>query len=98
MSPNSLDLVYRAIDTLNAESTNTEKIIKSPDTKIYHGDEGIDSLSFVNLVVALESEVQEETGEAISIVDEKLLEARNNPFESIGVLATYLDGLLKKPS
>ena len=94
MSTQSLDIVYRAIDKLNAQSNSDDAIVKAPITKIYDGDNGIDSLDFVNLVVAVEEEIREKVGKPIILIDEKVMNAEVNPFETVNTLADYLDTLV----
>jgi hypothetical protein len=94
MSTQSLDIVYRAIDKLNAQSNSGDAIVKAPITKIYDGDNGIDSLDFVNLIVAVEEEICGQTGKPIILIDEKVMNAAVNPFETVKALADYLDTLV----
>ena len=94
MSTESLNIVYRAIDKLNAQSNSDDAIVKAPITKIYDGDNGIDSLDFVNLVVAVEEEICDQTGKPIILIDEKVMNAEVNPFETVKTLADYLDTLV----
>ena len=61
-----------------------------PDTLLYGGDGGIDSLSLVRLVVAIEAAVAKQFGRRIALVDEKALSMRSSPFRTAGTLAQLL--------
>jgi acyl carrier protein len=90
-----LSLIYTAVDQVNAQILDGAKIEKSPNTRLLDVDSGIDSLSLVNLVVALEQLIYDKTGKSITIADEKILSSPNNPFRTLGSLAAHLETLLK---
>ena len=94
LNEKSLEIIYAAIDQLNEQSDGGERIIKQPETKLFGGDGGIDSLDLVNLVVAIEHHIEDTTGDTVMLVDESTMEMENNPFQSIATLAAYLDTLL----
>lgn len=94
MREDSLQLVYAAIDELNAQSVDAVPLVKSPDTSLLGGDEGMDSLAFVNLIVALEEQIQMKTGQSVVLVDENSMSLQDQPFRTVGTLARYVDALL----
>ncbi len=60
------------------------------------GDNGLfDSMGLVSVVVAVEQEVSQATGTAITIADERAMSQRRSPFLSVGSLAAYTEELLK---
>lgn len=91
----TLALLYTAVDQVNAQTLDTAKIKKSPDTLLLDAAGGINSLALVNLVVALEQLIYDRTGKSITIADETILSLPDNPFRTLGSLATHLDPLLK---
>lgn len=91
MSGQGLSLIYRAIDELNALSEEVEHVSKSPTTRLFGGDGGIDSLALVNLVVAIENLILDETGKSIVLVHEEVMKLEQNPFHTVETLAKYLD-------
>lgn len=95
MSETGLDIIYNAIDQLNDQSDDGEKIIKQPETRLFGGDGGIDSLDLVNLVVAIEHHIEDTTGSSVVLVDESTMAMENNPFHSVATLATHLEALLE---
>lgn len=60
------------------------------DTPLYGGDSGIDSLSLVRLIVALEGAAQRQAGRRITLADEKAMSMRSSPFRTAGSLAALL--------
>lgn len=93
MSVKGLDMLYTAIDEVNAQ-TDGPHIEKSPDILLFGGDHGIDSLTLVNLIAAIEQQIQMRTGKSVVIVDESTLALKDNPFQTIGTLAAHVEALL----
>lgn len=84
---NALEIVYAAIDVVNEQIVDAPKIPKSPET-ILLGDEGvIDSLTLVNLVVAIEDYLASKRGLNVTLVDEETFSAEDQPLRSVGSLA-----------
>jgi acyl carrier protein len=63
------NIVYRAIDQLNEVSLEENAILKRPDTILIGEGACLDSMGFVNFVVALESEFKQATGLELSLVE-----------------------------
>jgi acyl carrier protein len=90
----ALEFVYQAVDHVNAQSANGQKILKDPGTPLLDSQGGIDSLALVNLVVALEQIVFDETEKSITIADEDVYSSPDTPFRTLGSLAAYLDKMI----
>lgn len=59
------------------------------------GDDGLlDSLGLVNLLVDVEQALEDETGAALTIGDDRAVSARHSPFRTVGSLADYALDLL----
>jgi len=91
----SLNLIYTAVDQVNVQISQGPKILKDPNTPLLDAKSGIDSLTLVNLVVALEQLVFDKTGKTIVIADESVFSSPSNPFRTLRTLADHLDILLK---
>jgi acyl carrier protein len=89
-----LQLVYAAIDEINAQSVDAAPLEKSADTSLLGGDQGMDSLTFVNLIVALEEQIQLTTGQSVVLVDENSMSLQEQPFRTVATLARYVESLL----
>jgi len=89
----SIELVYKAVDEVNAQNPSSPPVEKSPETRLLDSQGGVDSLTLVNLVVAIEQIVFDETGQSIALADESIFSSSDNPLKSIGSLASHLDAL-----
>lgn len=91
-----LKAISNAIDNMNQLLDKGEKIKKSPQTALFGPSGVLDSLGFVNLIVAVEQKIEEEFGVAITLADERAMSRRNNPFQTIGTLSDYITSLLEE--
>ena len=60
------------------------------ETPLFGGDAGVDSLSLVRLVAAVERAAQARFGKNVVLADEKAMSMRNSPFRTAGALAELL--------
>lgn len=67
------------------------------DTPLYGGESGIDSLSLVRLIVAVEAATQQRFGRQVTLADERAMSQRNSPFRTAGTLAALLATRLGAP-
>jgi len=90
----ALDILYSAIDELNEQLEEDERVVKALDSPILGSDDGLDSLSVVNLVVAIEQEIMSQTGQSVVLVDEKAMESDAHPFRDVKALAAHIERLI----
>ena len=90
-----LQWIYDVIDEMNEELDQSEKIIKSEDSRIFGPGSTLDSIGLVNLITLIEQRIEDETGDFISIADEKAMSLQSSPFKTIGTLKVYIETLLK---
>ena len=91
-------MVYEAIDEVNAQSSKAAVLIKSPEADLLGGNGGVDSLTFVNLIVALEERIEERLGEFVVLVDEDTLTRKDRPFRTVGALTAYVESIVNRPA
>jgi acyl carrier protein len=91
-----LGLVYAAIDDIEALSSEGVPLEKSPATPLLASGGSVDSLTLVNLVVAIEERLYSRSGKTVVLVDEDSLALEKNPFRSIGTLAEYVERVLNR--
>lgn len=60
------------------------------DTPLYGGEAGIDSLSLVRLIVAVEGAAARAFGRHVTLADERAMSMRHSPFRTVGSLAQLL--------
>ena len=71
--------------------------LKSRRMPIYLGGaRRVDSLTFVNLVVAIEEQIQNKTGKSVVLVDEDSMALQDQPFRTVGTLTQYVQGVVAR--
>jgi acyl carrier protein len=85
-----LELIAEAVKELNEELQYETLERVNDDTPLFGGDDGIDSLSLVRLVLDVEQRVDARFNKAISLADEKAMSARRSPYRSVGALADFV--------
>ena len=80
-----IDFVYAAIDTVNELSDVSQKISKAPETQLLGDTTTVDSLVLVNLVVAIEEAIIDQTGQIVTLITEDSMIQENSPFDTVQV-------------
>lgn len=89
-----LEIIYRSIDDLGEEVQNL-KIEKKPETALLGRSSVLDSLTLVNLIVAVEQAVEDEFGMPITaIANEKAMSQEYSPLRTIGTLSEFITSIL----
>lgn len=86
--------IFKAIDEVNQLLPKWQRLEKSSDTVLFGQSGKLDSLGFVNLVVAAEQKIEEEFGIAINLANEDTALQNNSKFETIGTLVDHVVMLL----
>lgn len=89
-----LEIIYTAIDEINLDLPKSHKIEKKPESVLFGRDSFLDSLGLVNLIVAVESGINDEFDLDLTLVNEKAMSLKNSPFKSVQSLADYVESLL----
>lgn len=84
------NIVRQALETLNSELPEGERITITPDVRLFGSDSTIDSLSLVSVIVDVESEVSEAVGRPVSLSDDRALARDPSPFSTPDTLADYI--------
>ena len=85
-----LQLVLTTVSR-EAEDLGYEELrAPTAQTSLFGGEVGIDSLSLVRLVAAVERAAEARFGKNIVLADEKAMSMRNSPFRTAGTLAELL--------
>lgn len=87
-SDKALQWVYTACDAVNRELEDEEKIAKSPGTRLQGEGSAVDSLTIINLLIELETIVEQETGKRLSLMNTEA--AAENAFATAQSLAEYV--------
>ena len=89
-------IVFCAIDDLNQELSKGDRLGKSQDTILFGGNSKLDSLGLVNLIVAVEQNIEDEFDITITLADERAMSQKHSPFRTVRSLSDYIEKLLKE--
>jgi len=85
-----LQLVLMTVSQEADELDYDELRLPTAETVLYGGEAGVDSLSLVRLVAAVERAAEIRFGRNIVLADERAMSMRNSPFRTVGALANLL--------
>lgn len=88
--------IYDAINEINEDLEQSEKILRSEDAQIFGTSSSLDSMGLVNLITLIEQRIEDETGKFISIADEKAMSMQSSPFKTVATLKEYIANLLNE--
>jgi acyl carrier protein len=88
-----MSIIFNALEALNDERAEGEKIAVGPETPMFGADAAIDSLSLVSVIVDVETAVSDALGHAISLTDDKAISQAQSPFTNPKALAAYIQSL-----
>jgi acyl carrier protein len=91
-----LKLLFDSIDEMNLDLDPKEKIVKDENTVVFGKDSSLDSIGLVNFITIIEEHLENETGNFVTIADERALSLEDSPFKTIGTLKNYIEVLLNE--
>ena len=86
--------IFNSIDSLNAQLPNEGHIEKSNNTALFGSGSKLDSLDLINLVVAVEQNIEDEFDDTITLADGRAMSQETSPFRTVGTLTDYIEMLL----
>ena len=92
----ALEALYTVIDELNIDLAPEKQLAKTPDTHLFGGDEGLESIDLVRLIVLYELEIANVTDRNVSISDDRAMSNTHSHFTTVGALAAYATTLLNE--
>lgn len=96
MSERIIDIIVSVAEELN-EDLEKKIQVEKREAAVLIGQKGVlDSIGLVNLIVAVESAVEDEFGSSLVLADERAMSQKRSPFLTIGALAQYIETLLKE--
>ena len=87
--------IYRAVDRLN-QTRDGAPLTKNPGTSLFGENGQLDSLGLINLIVAVEEQIEDDFGTPITLADDRALSQEMSPFRTFESLAGYIQLLLKE--
>ena len=91
MQAQLVELISQEVAALNQRLSRPIDLSTGIDTRLFGEGGGLDSISLVTLIVAVEQAVEDEFEVCITLADEKAMSQRNSPFRSIAALAEYVE-------
>jgi acyl carrier protein len=84
------DVIYAAIETLNAERGPDEQVPLAPSTALFGLDAQLDSLSFVSLIMDVEGSLNLDHDLGISLADDRAMSRPVSPYATVASLRDYI--------
>ena len=91
-----LEVIYRAIDSVNSQQEKNQKLNKDPNAVLFGKNGKLDSLGLINLIVAIEQNIEDEFETSITLADEKAMSQEHSPFRNVGSMVDYIEILLEE--
>ena len=91
-----LQSIYNSIDSLNAQLPIEEHVEKSNSTALFGSGSKLDSLGLINLIVAVEKNIENEFDTTITLADERAMSQEDSPFRTVGSLTDYIEMILEE--
>jgi acyl carrier protein len=88
-------IIYAAIDELNEQLAEENRLARSPETPLLGSAGRLDSIGFVNLIVLVEEKCQDEFRVCMSLPD-TLATTEGNPLQTVGSFIDYMSWLVEK--
>ena len=89
-----LEDIYAAIDEVNEQLPEDQNLEKSLETVLLGSSGKLESVNLVNLLVAIEENIEETFDIPISITDERAVSEKNSPFRTVETLCNFMLNLL----
>ena len=89
------NLVLEAIEEINQELEEDDRIPPSLATVLSGPQTEVDSLNLVNLIVRIEENIEDKFDFVVALADDNAITTGNNPFNSVETLIHYICGLLR---
>lgn len=90
MKDKIFSLIEAGLTELNQELQYEELKQITPETVVFGGGDGIDSLSLAFLVSQLEIAVDEEFEKQVILADEKAMSMHSSPYRSVASLTDFI--------
>lgn len=91
-----IQAVFTAVDTVNRSRPAAQRLARSLDAALTGEGAALDSLGMVNLVVAVEEELEEAFGTPVSIADEPVRARADGRFRTLGSLVEHLVSVVER--
>ena len=90
------EILKQAIEEINEQLEENEKVKFSPDIHFIGSQACMDSITFVTFISTIEELIEDKLGKTVRLVDEKAFSQKRSPFYSIETMTAYIDQLIKE--
>ena len=87
-------IIISTINTMNANLDEEIQVKDGLDTVLYGNGGKLDSLDLINLIVAVEQNIEDEFDVPVTLADERAMTQEHSPFRTVESLLDYLEVLL----
>ena len=91
-----LELIYKALQSLNDEREPEAQINIGPDTSLFGAESTLDSLALVSVIVDIETLISDRFGRSVSLTDDRAMSREPVPFTNVALLKAYVVELLSE--
>lgn len=85
----ALGAVTAAVDEINLSQPEGAQISKEPDAVLFGEGSSLDSVGLVQVVMAAEAHLAEQTGVDVVLASEAAMSRKRSPYRSLRLLAEY---------
>ncbi len=96
MKERILQAIYDAMDEIKQQLPSGTKLPHEPETVLFGREGVLDSLGLVNLIVAIEQNIEDEFDESITLASERAMSQKKSPFKTVERLGNYIEELLEE--
>ena len=91
-----IEVINKSIDELNNQVDCDLRLEKSINTALIGSGGKLESLGLINLIIAIEQNIEDEFDTSITLADERAMSQEHSPFKTVGSLADYIEMLLEE--
>jgi acyl carrier protein len=91
-------IVLNALEAINDERDPDDKLVVSPQTRLFGADAELDSLALVSVIVDVEEAVSTASGRTVALTDDRAMSQEVSPFTDVQALTGYVVKLLSEPA
>ena len=90
------NILKEAIEELNEQLDEDEKVIYGDETRFIGSQACIDSITFVTFITIIEELIEDKLDKTVHLVNEKAFSSKRSPFYSIATITEYIEELIKE--
>ena len=91
-------VIMNSIEEINRQLENEHQLEKSTNTVLFGEGGKLDSLGLINLVVAVEQNIEDEFDVTITLADERAMSQERSPYRTVESLLEYISMLISERS